>query len=265
MIVALDNRSFIKVSGVDAEDFLQSQFSNNLKNIQKNQIQFNAYCQHQGKIIALIWVFKNKDHYCLSIPKELKEIVLSRLNIFKLMSRVEFEDLTDKFFQYGLIKEDYKNSYVINENLSILITTENRFDSHDSLEWERACIIEGIAEIFLKMSEKFIPQDLNLDINEIGVSFTKGCYPGQEVVARMHYLAKPKRRLFRFTSNFEVCIGDSLNVSDSKSLKSPGQVIRVANVDNGGFHFLGVFEVEHTKDSIFVNNDVNRLVSIIHE
>ena len=264
MKIALDNRSLIKVSGEDAGDFLQSQFSNDLKNIKKNQIQVNAYCQHQGKIIALIWVFKYNEYYYLSLPKELKEIVLSRLNIFKLMSKVEIEDFSEKVYQYGLIKEKIEKSFKINSNLSLLTSTERLTNCQEDFQWEIACINEGIAEIYLNMSERFIPQAINLDINEIGVSFTKGCYPGQEVVARMHYLGKPKRRLFRFASNFEVFIGDSLDVSDSKSLKSSGQVIRVAKVSNNEFHFLGVFEVEHTRDLIFINNDSNRLVRIIH-
>jgi len=105
---------------------------------------------------------------------------------------------------------------------------------------------------------------LNLDIDEIAVSFTKGCYPGQEVVARMHYLGKPKRRLFRFTSKFEVFIGDSIDVTYSQSLKSSGQVIRVSK-NNNEFQFLGVFEVSHIFDKIFLNNDQNKLVSLIHE
>jgi len=96
------------------------------------------------------------------------------------------------------------------------------------------------------------------------VSFTKGCYPGQEVVARMHYLGKPKRRLFRFTSKCEVFIGDSLHVNDSKSLKASGQVIRVTKKDTE-FHFLGVFELSHIYNQIFLNNDRNKLVKLIHE
>jgi len=96
------------------------------------------------------------------------------------------------------------------------------------------------------------------------VSFSKGCYPGQEVVARMHYLGKPKRRLFRFTSQFEVLIGDNLNIKDSQSLKSSGQIIRAMRKGTE-FLFLGVFDVNHIQERIFLNNDQKKLVSIIHE
>jgi len=180
------------------------------------------------------------------------------------MSQVKIEDFSEKVYQYGLIKENNKKSYKINENLSFLTTRELLTGYQDNSHWEMACINESLPEIYLNISEKYIPQALNLDINEFGVSFTKGCYPGQEVVARMHYLGKPKRRLFRFVSNVEVLIGDSLDVENSESIKSSGQVIRVAKEGNE-FHFLGVFELKHIDDQIFLNNDRNKPVKIIHE
>jgi len=264
MKVLLNNRSIFRVSGDDSETFLQSQFSNDVKQIKDNEVQINAYCQHQGKIIALLWVFKKKKNYYLSFPSNLKEIVLSKLNMFKLMSKVEIEDFSDREYQYGLINENNVNSMRIIDNLSLLTSREPITEHYDYAYWEDACINVSLPEIYLNMSEKLTPQALNLDIDQMGVSFSKGCYPGQEVIARMHYLGKPKRRLFTFTSNFEVSIGDSLDVLNSKSLKSPGKVLRVAKKDSK-FDFLGVFEVSHVNDQIFLNNDQNKLVNIIHE
>jgi len=264
MIVLLNERALLKVSGTDSETFLQSQFSNDIKKIKESEIQLNAYCQHQGKIIAIIWVFKKGEAYYLSIPNDLKELVLSKLNMFKLMSKVEIEDFSEKVYQYGLIREDNDKSFKINKNLSLLTTREFLTGCQERSFWEAECVKESVPEIYFDMSEKHVPQSLNLDIDEVGVSFTKGCYPGQEVVARMHYLGKPKRRLFRFTSNVEVLIGDSLDVENSESLKSSGQVIRVARQDSE-FHFLGVFELKHINDQIFLNNDRNKSVKIIHE
>ena len=264
MITSLNNRSLLKISGLDAENFIQSQFTNDIKKIRENEIQINAYCQHQGKVISIIWVFKRNKNYYLSIHDELKDLVLSKLNIFKLMSKLEIEDFSDKVFQYGLIKENNENSFKITENLSLLTTRELIEDTQDKFHWEMACINENLPEIYLKMSEKHIPQALNLDIDLMGVSFTKGCYPGQEVVARMHYLGKPKRRLFRFSSNFEVSIGDSLDVKNSKSLKSSGMVIRVVK-DVNVFYFFGIFEVSYINDQIFLNNDLSKPVNLLHE
>ena len=264
MICFLDNRSIIKVSGEDSELFLQSQFTNDIKKIQDNSVQINAYCQHQGRVIAIIWVFRKNGNYYLSIPNELKTLVVSKLNMFKLMSQVKIEDFSDNVHQYGLISEENEKSLKITNNLSLLTTSEFLTDFQDNAYWELACIKENLPEINLNLSENHIPQALNLDIDQIGVSFTKGCYPGQEVVARMHYLGKPKRRLFRFSSNFEVSIGDSLDVKNSKSLKSSGLAIRVVK-DVNIFYFLGIFEVSHINDQIFLKNDLNKPVNLIHE
>ena len=264
MYTLIHDRALLRISGADAEFFLQSQFSNDIKNIKDKQVQISAYCQHQGKVIAIIWVFKKNSNYYLSFPNEINNLVTAKLNMFKLMAKVEIQDFSEKIYQYGLINEANDKAFKISENLSLFTTMELLEHYHNQSQWEAACIDEGLPDIYLNTSEKHIPQALNLDINEFGVSFTKGCYPGQEVVARTHYLGKPKRRLFRFASNVEVLIGDSLDVENSESIKSSGQVIRVAKEGNE-FHFLGVFELKHIDDQIFLNNDRNKPVKIIHE
>ena len=263
MKINLNNRSLFRVRGCDSKSFLQSQFSNNINQLGDDEIQFNCYCQHQGKIIGIVWVFKYKESYFLSFLKELEGLIISKLNMFKLMSEVEFEDCTNKYNIYGLINEENVNSFSLHKNIDILLSREN-FQSGKIDIWEKLCVEHMIPEIHQINSEKHIPQELNLDINELGVSFTKGCYPGQEVIARMHYLGSPKRRLFRFSSKFKAIVGDRLNVNGSKSLKSSGQVIRVAK-ESDDYHFLGVFEVKHINDQIYLSNDQNRLVTIIHE
>jgi len=264
MICSLENRSLIKISGQDSETFLQSQFSNDVTKIQDKQIQINAYCQHQGKIIAILWVFKKNDDYYLSILSELKAVVLAKLNMFKLMSKVQIDDYSNSVYQYGLIRENHNKSFRINDSLSILTTSELISSVESNSMWELACIENILPEVHLKMSEKITPQLVNLDIDELGVSFTKGCYPGQEVVARMHYLGEPKRRLFRFTSDCDVAIGDTLEVKGSQSLKSSGQVIQIAKIENKS-HFLATLELKYSKEKIFLNGDENKPVSILRE
>jgi len=261
MIVFLENRVLIKISGPDSFNFLQSQFTNDINKIDDQQLQMNAYCQHQGKIISLIWIFKKENNYFLSLPSELKDLVLSRLQMFKLMSEIEITDSSSQINQYGLINTRYDGCLKIINNLS-LYTTSNTLEVNCDLDvWEKECIENKLPEIYLNNSEKHIPQSLNLDINELGVSFTKGCYPGQEVVARMHYLGKPKRRLFKFSSEFSPSIGDLINIKDSKSLKSSGMVLRVTKNDEC-YHLLGTFEIEHTDKPIFLNNDTNKTLTI---
>jgi len=263
MLCSLENRSLIKISGEDSENFLQSQFSNDVTKIQDKQIQINAYCQHQGKIIAIVWVFKKNNNFYLSILSELKAVVLAKLNMFKLMSRVQIDDYSNKVYQYGLIGEIHDKSIRINDFLSILTTSKLISSVESNSIWELACIDNMLPEVYLKMSEKLTPQAVNLDINQLGLSLTKGCYPGQEVVARMHYLGHPKRRLFHFISECHVAIGDTLEVKGSQSLKSSGQVIQIAKKDNKS-QFLATFELKYTNEKIFLNGDENKPVTILH-
>jgi len=263
MIILLKSRTLIQVTGKDAENFLQSQFTNDIKSIQEKKIQINAYCQHQGKIIVLIWVFKMYDNFYLSFPADLKEIVIDKLNMFKMMSEVYITDVSSEFYQYGLISENHRNGFYIKNNLSLLITPEV-LDTCSERYWNHSCIENFLPEIYHQTTEKFIPQALNLDIDEIGVSFNKGCYPGQEVVARMHYLGKPKRRLIQFSSNFEVFIGDTINVKDSKSLKSSGVVLLTART-NEQYHSLAIFEMEYIDKEMVINDNIEQKISIINE
>jgi len=263
MITRLDNRSILKISGNDAQIFLQSQFSNDINKIVDKEIQLNAYCQHQGKVIALLWVFKKNNFFYISLPNDIKDIVIAKLNTFKMMSDVMIEEFSSQINQYGLIDENFEDSYKIKNNLSLITTRKSIAANNDYRLWEKACIDNNLPEISIENSEKFIPQALNLDINEIGVSFTKGCYPGQEIVARMHYLGESKRRLFQFISEFEASIGDSINAKDSKSLKSSGVVIRVANIDEN-YHLMATFEINYINDLIYLNNDTNKPITIVN-
>jgi len=263
MITLLDNRCLIKVSGDDCETFLQSQFSNDVRKIDSSFAQINAYCQHQGKITAILWIFKKEGNFYLSFPKELKETVLAKLNMFKLMSLVEIEDMTTLINQYGLINEQKDKSLKLLGNMSLFTTRDLLDHISDYKYWEKACIDNHIPEIYLSSSDKHTPQALNLDIDEIGVSFTKGCYPGQEVVARMHYLGEPKRRLFEFKTHNEVLVGDSINVANSNSLRPSGTIVRAIKTDSN-YHFLATFEVKHVNEQVYLNNDTTKPLSIIN-
>jgi len=264
MITKLENRSLLKITGDDSHSFLQSQFTNDISKINPNEIQLNAYCQHQGKIMALLWVFARDNSLYISLPSDLKELVLSKLNMFKLMSRVDIEDISSITNQYGLIDETCNDCFKIRNNLFFHVSNKILGTNCNFDLWEKACIDNNLPEIYSSTSEQLTPQVLNLDINESGVSFSKGCYPGQEVVARMHYLGKPKRRLFRFVSKFKLSVGDSIHAKDSKSIKPSGKVIRTVKIDQK-YYFLGTLETSHVEDPIYLGNDINKSFDIINE
>ena len=111
---------------------------------------------------------------------------------------------------------------------------------------------------------------LNLDINEVGVNFSKGCYPGQEVVARLHYLGESKRRLFGFKSEYEVHVGDSLYCASSKTAKARGNRYKGSGIVvnsvkfNSIFYCLATLDIDLLDSNITLNNKHGPILKIIN-
>jgi len=254
MIIQLTNRTLLKITGGEVQGFLQGQFSNDIDALEEGVIQLNAYCQHQGKIMALIWVMKRDDEYYLSFPKGLSAEIVKKLTMFKMMSDVTIKDITNELLQFGVIDEVVDGVFVLNTNQSIvLMDSDYGFELSDISVWEQSCIANEVPEVELATVEKFVPQLLNLDINEVGVNFSKGCYPGQEVVARLHYLGKSKRRMRQFECEGEVNVGDELIVTGSKSAKASGIVVRRVQLGDKS-SFLATVEVAFEDAAITLNN-----------
>jgi len=264
MRILLQNRSLLKISGQDAEEFIQNQFTNDISKLDYTKVQINAYCQHQGKVIALFWVIRMNESFLLSFPIDLLERIESRLKMFVIMSDVVIENVSSLFSQIGLINESSLNEFRINDNLALLIEDSINHNAElpqNEIAWNKACFDSCLPEVYIKTSEKLVPQMLNLDINELGVSFSKGCYPGQEVVARLHYLGSAKRRLFSFKTNHEVQVGDSLYCATSKTAlargdRYKGSGIVVSKVKyNSLFYCLATLDVDLMDDDITINNE----------
>jgi len=273
MFFQIKNRALLRVSGSDAESFLQAQLSNDIFKLDDQSIQLSAYCQHQGKIIVLLWVMRFKDSFLISFPEDLKDKVITRLQMFIIMSEVIIEDFSERCFQIGSINENNKNAYSINENLSLLIDLDGQINQEldpNSEIWNKAFIDYQIPEVFLSTSEKLVPQMLNLDINEVGVNFSKGCYPGQEVVARLYYLGEAKRRLFSFECDYEIQIGDNLYCSSSKAAKARGDRYKGSGIVvnsvkfNSKFYCLATLDVELKDNKITINNEYGNTLNRIN-
>ena len=266
MIILLKDRALLKFSGSENEAFLQAQLSNDISKLDDSSVQLNAYCQHQGKILALFWVIRAGDDFLLSFPIDLLDSIKARLQMYVLMADVKITDVTEQYLQIGLIGKSQKDSFTINEQLSLILADPknlSKFDLTSQDHWDKACIESFLPEINSTTTETFVPQLLNLDINEIGVNFSKGCFPGQEVVARLYYLGKVKRRLFAFKSDSPLSIGDTLYCSESKSAKASGSV--VSQVKFGAeFYCLATLEVENKDNKITINNDQGSTLIRIH-
>ena len=274
MRILLQNRSLLKISGQDAEEFIQNQFTNDISKLDYTKVQINAYCQHQGKVIALIWVIRMNESFLLSFPIDLLEKIESRLKMFVIMSDVVIENVSSLFSQIGLINESSQNEFRINDNLALLIEDSINHNAElpqNEIAWNKACFDSCLPEVYIKTSEKLVPQMLNLDINELGVSFSKGCYPGQEVVARLHYLGSAKRRLFSFNADQEMQVGDSLYCATSKTALARGDRYKGSGIVlskvkySSIFYCLATLDVDLKDEEITINNEYGHKLQRIND
>lgn len=196
------------VTGEDAESFLQNLLTNDVKAAQPGQAQLNAFCQAKGRILAIFWLVRRGNDFVLLLPADQADFLAQRLTMFKLRSKVDIKVMADCLVI--TLPNNYEHAGInakIDEALTIALLPSEDLDStltqlkHAGLTqqashpWQQVLLNNGYPMIFADSRERFTAQQVNLDLAG-GVSFRKGCYPGQEVVARLHYLGEAKRRLF---------------------------------------------------------------------
>ncbi|MEA3410754.1 MAG: folate-binding protein [Pseudomonadota bacterium] len=235
-LVDLSFQGLIRVSGPDARDFLQTQFCNDVAQIDETRHQLNGWCNPKGRLLAVFRLFVHEGVWVMRMPIELLEPVIKRLRMFVLRSNVTIEDASDTVGGIGLwgtgspallagatgLKSAPAPGEVAsNGTLIFLGIPENngsRFEIYgatDDIEdlkgqlssqiteatedaWRLREIQAGLPTVYPSSSEQFVPQMVNMDLVD-ALSFSKGCYPGQEIVARTRYLGKLKRRMFRLS------------------------------------------------------------------
>lgn len=192
-----------RIGGADAEAFLQAQLAADVASLGVGAAGFAAWCSPRGQVIALFLVLRETDAWVLACESRLAVTVFDRLRRYILRSRVEFEALD------GLILAGLPDAEQAPSGMAVFQSRqpglcyvllgreanppESPGPSERAAWWQAVELRHGIAWLAPATSERFIPQMLGLD--EIGaVSFAKGCYPGQEVVARTRYLGQVKRK-----------------------------------------------------------------------
>jgi folate-binding protein YgfZ len=276
----LSHFALIRASGDDSSTFLQGQFSNDVRQLGANHHQLSSYCSPKGRMLALFRLFQRDRAYYLSLPQELLEPTLKRLRMFVLMSRVSLEDAAEKLVHIGLSGPNAEQ--LLQEKLGAIPAsvdgslTQNgitllripgphpRFELYGETAamqnlwqslagsarkvgadcWELLDIHVGLPAVYTETVEAFVPQMVNLQLVN-GVSFKKGCYTGQEIVARMQYLGKLKRRMYLVHTETATRPrpGDELTSPHSASGQGAGKVVKAAPSPNGGYDMLCVIEI----------------------
>lgn len=300
VLADLSHYALIEASGDDVVEFLQGQLTHDIKLVTDDVAQLSAYCNPKGRILANFRIFKRQDHYFLRLRSDIVEATLKRLRMFVMRSKVELVDSSDKLSRMGIaglnatskltdifkkLPENTDESSTENEITIIkLAGTLPRYEIHASPEkvkdlweklqadatpigensWNLLTIRAGIPEIVSETVEAFVPQMVNLQaINSL--SFTKGCYPGQEVVARMHYLGKLKRRLFIGSTESDTLpiSGQSIMTSDENEQKV-GQIVTSSWSSDKNVEFLAVLQIEKAEnDELHIESCTGPIIRLI--
>lgn len=260
----------IAVGGEDAATFLQAQLSNDVLDLEAGRSRLAAWCDAKGRVQAMVRVLHSDDEFLLLLPQTLVPTVLQRLRLFVLRARVTLRDPGDDLIAYGLIDEpaegtradpgevatDGQRQYLdlpgptsrriaIGSPQALADTTPAGDDA-----WRRAGILAGEPQIYPETQGLFVPQMLNLHWLD-GIDFHKGCYPGQEVVARLQYRGKLTRRLFRAYLPADRTPPPATTVVDQAG-ETRGQVVDAAPGPEGQ-DLLAVLRIDAADKPLYVD------------
>mgnify|MGYP005681340009 CR=1 FL=1 len=277
-ISILSNKVLIKCTGDDAENFLNTQFTNDVKNMKNNSVMLSGYCNPKGRLISVLYIIQLDKEFYLYTTLDTLEPLLQKLNMYKMMSKVEF--IIQKDILIGTAAKNENTSLIncilntkeakkinqsvvfkIDDNQIVLQTNSKEIES--LLDIEDSSILGYKSFDFMDIDsiipfinesqvESYTPQMLSLDLLN-GVSFSKGCYPGQEIVARTHYLGEAKKSLCKitFASKKEISLNDKLETADDK--KSAGEILNLVKINNEKYNSLAVLRKDMLNKNLTIN------------
>ncbi len=274
----LSQLGLLAFSGEDTAEFLQNQFTNDVRGLHADGAAWNGYCSPKGRMLANFLMWKQGADTCLQMSGDIRESVLKRLKMFVLRSKTSGRDATDERVRLvlagaqaeaaltaaglpqpagnmqsvgnerGLVVRIGDGKYVLSlapENAaSIWQALATCATPVGTASWDWLRLSNGIPMITAATQDEFVPQMVNWEALG-GVSFQKGCYPGQEIVARTQYLGKLKRRMYlaHVEGSEAPRPGDNLYTPDMEGQAS-GKVVNAAPAPEGGFDLLAVAQIE---------------------
>lgn len=260
IISHLDGLSPITVAGEDAESFLHGQLTADIRSLDPGQSSLAGWCDPKGRLLAIFRVLRRADDYLVILPTALLTSVLPRLRMFVLRARVKLEQPAQPLCVIGAAGPDAARLirdagitavlnpgrapmdcvYAVVTEADMLDGLATRMHRVPAAEWSAFEIAAGIPQIVPATSGEFVPQMVNLDLVG-GVSFNKGCYPGQEIVARLHFRGGLKSRMLRASSTESgIAPGDPVFFPATLGDQVAGRVVTTCAVKSGGSELLAV-------------------------
>lgn len=292
-IYALPHLAVLTVSGNDAAHFLQGQLTCNVNDISETKASLGAFCNAKGRVITTFFLVRINDAYAMILPADLLEKVSKKLQMYKLRADVALTDSRNDYCLIGLsipkpcevialpgqdletlhtdgwivkLPSAVPRYLLIGETKTAMeqwsrLTGEFNFQPRNSDHWRAQDIQAGIPWLSLTTSEEFIPQMLNLD-KLGGISFDKGCYTGQEIIARTHYLGKNKRELYLAETDATPAPVPNSGIFDQDG-HPIGKVLQ-AETDTVNCKMLVVLPIEYgTSDQLMLEQPAHHAIRII--
>lgn len=274
----LTDIGLLRVSGSDAKTFLQGQSTCDIAGLEPDKSGLGAFCNPKGRVIASFCILHRGGDYYFFLPADLVATIHKRLKLYVLRAKVSIEDLTGRRGLIGLFRPDTELpdlSALVQDDEAVTVgigpgrrrfliaaetgaakriwqalTASPDYRLVNSRAWHLRNIEEGLPSVTQATSEEFLPQMLNLDVLG-GVSYRKGCYTGQEIVARTRFLGNLKRRMFRLRTLGERRPepGDPLYRAGGAEGQRLGQVVAAAPEAEQGFQLLAVLPLDRAQNA----------------
>ncbi|MCX7962711.1 MAG: folate-binding protein [Burkholderiales bacterium] len=249
-IARLDSYGVLRVSGADARSFLHAQLTVDVAHLAPDVARRAGWCAANGRLLATLLVVPFGEGFLLQLARDLAATVAARLARFVLRAKVVIADQSEACAQHGLWGDGALRELVgrgltppsVDLGVSVsgervtvrlgperyLVLGDPAFEADtDEAQWRLEDIRAGIPSITSATQDRFVPQMVNLE--RIGaVDFRKGCYPGQEVVARAQYRGAVKRRMYRLATGGPLEPGQGL-YCDSQPGEPVGTVVNAAD------------------------------------
>lgn len=283
IVVPLADLGLIRVSGSEAGDFLHNLLTNDIRHLGPDSIRRAGLCTPKGRLIASFELWRDGDDYLLLLSRDILPAILKKLSMYVLRSKVKLADASQEIALIGLAGTVVRETCGEQAAMSAVPFSSGRLLRLDETRailavpvsdaasaanrcaasatpagmaaWRLLEIGSGIPRITGPTQELFVPQMVNYELPAVGgVSFQKGCYPGQEIVARTHYLGKVKRRMFRARLEKDFPAGTDVFTPDLGE-QHCGALVLTAPAPEGGYECLVCAQTSAKEaDAVFVGS-----------
>lgn len=291
--IKLTDLGIIQVTGKKAGQFLQGQLTCDVTEINQKQSRLGAHCDVKGRIQATFRLFFYQDAYYFLLPRSMVEHLIQCLQKYAVFSAVNLVDVTQNWDIIGvegpsidvLLKQqallpernngitssatiislampDSNRFTLLTSDKKSMFFIDNAFAELSLNDWHLLDIMTGIATIYPETIAQFTPHQLNYPAIS-GVSFNKGCYIGQEIIARTHYLGKSKSRLYRVSFQANHSFSPGTSIHNEKHAMQQGTIIMAAKEKDNHYQALACLQNQAISHTIHIEDPQGPILNLL--